>query len=211
MKESKQSISITDEMIGNLALHSPLLQELHLGGGMILSDQSVKTLSDNCRALHALSLCHTNISDQALATIGEKYAENLCSLTLFHAGEFSVDGLRALKKCSKMTHFKFLSNEPLTDDLVDTLASCWPNLEALEICAARITDGGIKQLFKQCPQLQVLKLDNLIITEACLKALGASLQEMDFGYSCCCDLDFSIQELVDAFIEQRALWPNLRK
>lgn len=214
LKESKKSMFIRDEVIATLARHSPSLKALSLNGGCALSDKSIEALSTHCRNLHSLTLWNTNLSDRGLISIGEKWGETLHSLALYYAGSFSYIGLKGLMKCSKISHFKFLSDVSPSASILTDLAAAWRDLKSLEIRSAhKITAADIGQIMQVCPQLQILIFDNLLLTADCLQAIlcsANSLQEIRFDYSCFCK-NLSPAQIIAQFVQHRAALPELRK
>ena len=164
-----------------------------------VTDEGLKVFQ-NCKDVERLVLSWTGVSDHALAHfenctklesigLGPTTTDaalaylpgfpNLKDLSLgARRDQISIDGLKHLRNCPKLTHFKAWWNV-FTDENIQEVKH-WPHLQSLSLREQKeLTDKGLVILhdLKQLRELQITKTN--LISDSALNELRAALPECE--------------------------------
>lgn len=151
--------SLTEEAFLNFVRSCPQLQRLSLYTWSILTDDSLKAISESCRDINSLNfnMASNNFSAEGVV----QFLTNTPSLRRFFAPGFS---------------FNF------TDDQLSTILTSIPNMEALSIGGLATISTETYSSFTECSKLQYLTLNSFThgLTDDVLANIINTLKELRY-------------------------------
>ena len=123
------SVNISDDSIGQLALHCPLLEKMNLSGFSGLSDRSMILLAQSCPQLQILDLS--------------------CNFSLGAQGSDVTDGaiIAIARSCHQLQELSLRGRKRITDVAMDALSSHCRNLTVIDFGGCRgISGNGVVTL-----------------------------------------------------------------
>ncbi|NXK50702.1 DRC6 protein, partial [Chauna torquata] len=152
------------------------LQDLNLSECQELNNESMRLISEGCRALLYLNLSYTNITNGTLQLFSRSFP-NLQYLSLAHCRKFTDKGLQYLGSgtgCHKLIYLDLSGCVQISVDGFRNIANGCSRIQDLLINEMpTLTDGCIQALVEKCQQIMsVVFLDSPHLSDATFKALG---------------------------------------
>ncbi|XP_064905209.1 F-box and leucine-rich repeat protein 13 isoform X2 [Columba livia] len=152
------------------------LQELNLSECQGLNDESMRVISEGCRALLYLNLSYTDITNGTLRLLSSSF-HNLQYLSLAHCRKFTDKGLLYLgsgKGCHKLIYLDLSGCIQISVDGFRNIANGCSRIQDLLINKMpALTDGCIQALVEKCRQItSVVFLDSPHLSDTTFKALA---------------------------------------
>jgi hypothetical protein len=207
------STNFTDAGLARLSQGCPGLRSIGLEYTQV-TDQGLARLGEGCSALKTIALRGLAISDSGLANLA-KACRGLEDVDLGRCARITGAGLAALVeycpqlRSLKLCGMKHLADADLTrltegdialksidlsfsvigDAVLAKLAEAFPSLTNVSLYGCHsITDTGVARLAHFCPELQILNVSGLFISESGLVAVGQRCRSLEtfgletFGY-----------------------------
>uniref|UniRef100_A0A663LS53 F-box and leucine rich repeat protein 13 n=1 Tax=Athene cunicularia TaxID=194338 RepID=A0A663LS53_ATHCN len=152
------------------------LQDLNLSECQGLNDESMRLVSEGCRALLYLNLLYTDITDGTLRLLSSSFP-NLQYLSLAHCRKFTDKGLLYLgtgKGCHKLIYLDLSGCIQISVDGFRNIARGCSGIQDLLINKMpTLTDRCIQALVEKCQQIvSVVFLDSPHLSDTTFKALA---------------------------------------
>ncbi|XP_063998627.1 LOW QUALITY PROTEIN: F-box and leucine-rich repeat protein 13 [Pogoniulus pusillus] len=152
------------------------LQDLNLSECQGLSDESMRLISEGCRALLYLNLSHTDITDRTLRLLPSSFP-NLQHLSLSHCRKFTEKGLLYLssgKGCHKLRYLDLSGCIQISVDGFRNIAKGCSGIQDLLLNKMpALTDRCIQALVEKCQQIMsIVFLDSPHLSDTTFKALA---------------------------------------
>ncbi|NXJ96602.1 DRC6 protein, partial [Corythaixoides concolor] len=152
------------------------LQDLNLSECQGLNDESMRLISEGCRALLYLNLSYTDITNGTLRVLSSSFS-NLQYLSLAHCRKFTDKGLLYLgsrKGCHKLVYLDLSGCIQISVDGFRNIASGCSGIQDLLINEMpTLTDRCIQVLVEKCRQItSVVFLDSPHLSDSTFKALA---------------------------------------
>ncbi|XP_074726008.1 F-box and leucine-rich repeat protein 13 [Strix uralensis] len=152
------------------------LQDLNLSECQGLNDESMRLISEGCRALLYLNLSYTDITDGTLRLLSSSFP-NLQYLSLAHCRKFTDKGLLYLgtgKGCHKLIYLDLSGCIQISVDGFRNIARGCSGIQDLLINKMpTLTDRCIQVLVEKCQQIvSVVFLDSPHLSDTTFKALA---------------------------------------
>ena len=192
--------SLTDNQLGQLALHCPNLEAINLsncsqitevGLGILaslrnlrelslnnLNDKQLKELTHYCSKLEVLNLEGNMVNPLEITNEGLKSLTNLRQLRLDNCHKIDNEGLKGI--VLNLQHLEIVNNWFITDNGLTAIAPFLTNLKRLDLvsCTA-ITKRGLIAIAPYLTNLRRLDLEACWITTAEVKDITASLKNLE--------------------------------
>ncbi|NXP75009.1 DRC6 protein, partial [Ramphastos sulfuratus] len=151
------------------------LQDLNLSECQGLSDESMRLISEGCRALLYLNLSYTDITDRTLRLLPSSFP-NLQHLSLAHCRKFTDKGLLYLgsgKGCHKLRYLDLSGCIQISVDGFRNIANGCSGIQDLLLNEMpALTDRCIQALVEKCQQItSVVFHDSPYLSDTTFKAL----------------------------------------
>ncbi|KAM6320934.1 F-box and leucine-rich repeat protein 13 [Aegotheles albertisi] len=151
------------------------LQDLNLSECQGLNEESMRLISEGCRALLYLNLSYTNITNGTLRVLSS--FPNLQYLSLAHCRKFTDKGLLYLgsgRGCHKLIYLDLSGCVQISFDGFRHIANACSRIQDLLINKMpTLTDRCIQALVEKCHQItSVVCLDSPQLSDATFKALA---------------------------------------
>nr|XP_009941899.1 PREDICTED: LOW QUALITY PROTEIN: F-box/LRR-repeat protein 13 [Opisthocomus hoazin] len=152
------------------------LQDLNISECQGLNDESMRLISEGCRALLYLNLSYTDITDGALRLLSSSFP-NLQYLSLAHCRKFTDKGLLYLgsgRGCHKLIYLDLSGCIQISVDGFRNIANGCSGIQDLLINnLPTLTDRCIQALVEKCQQIKsVVFLDSPRLSDTTFKALA---------------------------------------
>ncbi|KAM6089689.1 F-box and leucine-rich repeat protein 13 isoform 5-T5 [Theristicus caerulescens] len=152
------------------------LQDLNLSECQGLNDESMRLISQGCRALLYLNLSYTDITNGTLRLLSSSFP-NLQHLSLAHCRKFTDKGLLYLgsgKGCHKLIYLDLSGCNQISVDGFRNIANGCSGIQDLLINnMPSLTDRCIQALVEKCQQIMsVVFLDSPHLSDTTFKALA---------------------------------------
>ncbi|KAM6287700.1 F-box and leucine-rich repeat protein 13 [Spheniscus humboldti] len=152
------------------------LQDLNLSECQGLNDESMRLISEGCRALLYLNLSYTDITNGTLRLLSSSFP-NLQYLSLAHCRKFTDKGLLYLgsgKGCHKLIYLDLSGCIQISVDGFRNIANGCSRIQDLLINKMpTLTDRCIQALVEKCQQIMsVVFLDSPHLSDTTFKALA---------------------------------------
>ncbi|KAM6146287.1 LOW QUALITY PROTEIN: F-box and leucine-rich repeat protein 13 [Phoenicopterus ruber ruber] len=150
------------------------LQDLNLSECQGLNDESMRLISEGCRALLYLNLSYTGITNGTLRLLPS--FPNLQYLSLAHCRKFTDKGLLYLgsgKGCHKLIYLDLSGCIQISVDGFRNIANGCSRIQHLLINKMpTLTDRCIQALVEKCQQIMCVFLDSPHLSDTTFKALA---------------------------------------
>ncbi|NXC42011.1 DRC6 protein, partial [Penelope pileata] len=152
------------------------LQDLNLSECQGLNDESMKLVSEGCRALLYLNLSYTNVTNGTLQLLSRSFP-NLQYLSLAHCRKFTDKGLQYLGSgtgCHKLIYLDLSGCIQISVDGFRNISNGCSGIQDLLINEMpTLTDRCIQALVEKCQQItSVVFLDSPHLSDTTFKALA---------------------------------------
>ncbi|NXI65787.1 DRC6 protein, partial [Anseranas semipalmata] len=152
------------------------LQDLNLSECQELNDESMRLISEGCRALLYLNLSYTNITNGTLQLLSRSFP-NLQYLSLAHCRKFTDKGLQYLGSgtgCHRLIYLDLSGCIQISVDGFRNIANGCSKIQDLLINEMpTLTDRCIQALVEKCQQIMsVVFLDSPHLSDTTFKALA---------------------------------------
>lgn len=150
---------VSDATLKLISQNCPRLQNLNLKLCFRISDNGLYFLSKGCPDLEILTLRYcVNVTDLGLINLGDG-CKKLSIVSFRNCVQLSDEGVQALSKSGSLTRVSFSKCIRLTDTSLQSLAEYCPKLEYAHFAfCSEITNSGVFYLANRCRDLRNVDL-----------------------------------------------------
>ncbi|MCE2055970.1 hypothetical protein HAX54_043829 [Datura stramonium] len=178
--DETESYCLSDAGLAAVAAGFTKLEKLSLIWCSNVTHVGLRSIAEKCVLLKSLDLQGYYVGDQGLAAVGE-FSKHLEDLNLRFCEGLTDAGLIKLVNGSAKTlkSISLAACAKVTNTSLEAAGSHYRSLESLSLDSEFIHDKGVLAVAQGCPQLKVLKLQ-------CINVTDGALQGVD---TCCLSLE----------------------
>eukprot|EP00096_Caligus_rogercresseyi_P014950 TRINITY_DN7405_c0_g1_i1.p1 TRINITY_DN7405_c0_g1~~TRINITY_DN7405_c0_g1_i1.p1 ORF type:complete len:571 (-),score=155.81 TRINITY_DN7405_c0_g1_i1:122-1834(-) len=152
-------VSLEDSGLKMIVESCPQLMYLFLRRCSNITDVGIKAVSSYCLCLRELSISDClRITDYSLFELA-KLGPNLRYLSVAKCDRLTDAGIKQLARlCYKLRYLNLRGCESISDTALETISRSCTRLRSLDLGKCDVTDGGLKLLAENCPNLKKLSI-----------------------------------------------------
>eukprot|EP00761_Pharyngomonas_kirbyi_P001269 gb/GECH01001272.1/.p1 GENE.gb/GECH01001272.1/~~gb/GECH01001272.1/.p1 ORF type:complete len:760 (+),score=98.22 gb/GECH01001272.1/:1-2280(+) len=164
--------SLTDNALQNLSTSCSQINSIKLESCIRIGSMGIIPLVENITNLEELSLCYSEITDEAISAIG-RHGSSLRKLSLSGCSRLTDDGIISLSRCQNLKDIDLSGIRCITDTSVIKLAQHCNLTRVLLSQCSLLSDRAVRNLAAYSPQLTELNLEGLTkITDSSLQYIS---------------------------------------